>query len=147
VCTSTLAAPRPSTTLFWPSDTVLMPTMVPTGSSRTPGELAGVMPDTSRWLAVETSAVLPARPATQLFKSFRLTGRCSNNIVLTIMCCSLFVMLEKYIWLCNRFWLHDSQSFLLVKEIWVSSEKYTAMISMIIDHDDITTPKQVFARK
>merc|ERR1711911_215077 len=56
-----------------------------------------VMPDTSRWLAVETSAVLPARPATQLFKSFRLTGRCSNNIVLTIMCCSLFVMLEKYI--------------------------------------------------
>merc|ERR1712137_361675 len=26
-----------------------------------------------------------------------LTGRCSNNIVLTIMCCSLFVMLEKYI--------------------------------------------------
>merc|ERR1712179_407656 len=38
-CVRRLAAPRPSTTLFWPSDTVLIPTMVPTGSSRTPGEL------------------------------------------------------------------------------------------------------------
>merc|ERR1712137_797697 len=40
-----------------------------TGSSRTPGELDGVRPDTSRWLATRaTSAELPPRLPTQLFK-------------------------------------------------------------------------------
>merc|ERR1711973_776314 len=66
---SPAAAAVPWIMVFWLEDTALMPKTETTGSSRTPGELDGVRPDTSRWLATRaTSAELPPRLPTQLFK-------------------------------------------------------------------------------